>query len=77
MKEETMVSLPIFSKSKDGEIEVLMPTSGGGAKGLVWRNGTRVSSAFFIEATLDGIALTRGEVISLIRRSVVEALPKE
>ena len=70
-----MASLPIFVKS-DGEISALAPTSGGGAQGWTWRDGSWIKGGF-ATASWDGISLSRDEVISLIGRTAVDALPKE
>ena len=71
---ETMDSLPIFSKSADGEVEVLAPTSDGGAQGWAWRDGSWVKGPFGLG--WDSMALSRDEVISLIGRAAVESLPE-
>jgi hypothetical protein len=70
-----LASLPIFCKS-EGEIFALAPASDGGAAGWVWRDGSWVPGGY-VGASWDGISLSRDEVISLIGRAAVEALPKE
>jgi len=73
MKERTYLE-PIFCKS-EGEIFAMMATSDGGTAIWVWRNDSWLS-VHFGGAFRDGISLSREEVISLIGRSAVEALPK-
>lgn len=70
-----MAFLPRFVKS-DGEISALAPTPDGGAQGWTWRDGSWVKGGW-ATASWDGISLTRDEVISLIGRAAVDALPKE
>ena len=74
MRQEATAFLPIFVKS-EGEISALAPTADEGAQGWTWRDGSWVKGGF-TTASWDGISLTRDEVISLIARAAVKALPE-
>jgi len=74
MTKDRIYSAPIYCKSED-EIFAMATTLDGGTACWVWRNGSWIS-IHSIDVFQDGISLSHEEVISLIGRSAVEALPK-
>jgi hypothetical protein len=68
-----MGSLLIFCKNSSGEILALASTPDGGAQGFAWRDGSWVKASF--DFHWNSISLSRDEVILLIGKAAVEALP--